>query len=317
MVGARPRRLAKGDFDMRRAITIALLLSATTKIYGEDKRASDISSTINRGVGFLAKDAIAWREKQHCVSCHHAGLIVWALREAKQHGHDVDDETLAELTAWIAGSGSGKTGLPRPAGIPKALNTAAVYFGLALGADTAPDKNSRNALTRFSKTMIGDQTDNGSWSFWPNTRPPISGNSDEAITTLATLALMAEAASGDQSAKAVRDKGVKRLAETKSDDDPQSIAIRLVLWTRLGRPTAEWAPLVESIKARQRPDGGWSQTKDMQSDAWATGQALYALAHAGIKTDDPVIGRAHAFLIKTQRDDGSWPMTVSSFFIPA
>jgi hypothetical protein len=39
------------------------------------------------------------------------------------------------------------------------------------------------------------------------------------------------------------------------------------------------------------------------------GAALYALAHAGIKPDDPVIARAHALLIQTQRDDGSWPMT--------
>jgi Squalene-hopene cyclase C-terminal domain len=47
----------------------------------------------------------------------------------------------------------------------------------------------------------------------------------------------------------------------------------------------------------------------MTSDAWATGQALYALAHAGIKANEPVIARAQAFLVKTQRDDGSWPMT--------
>ena len=78
---------------------------------------------------------------------------------------------------------------------------------------------------------------------------------------------------------------------------------------RLGRPAEEWEPLVRRIKERQNADGGWSQTKDMASDAWATGQALYALAHAGIKPDEPVIARAHAFLIKTQRDDGSWPMT--------
>jgi hypothetical protein len=59
---------------------------------------------------------------------------------------------------------------------------------------------------------------------------------------------------------------------------------------------------------RQNADGGWSQTKDMASDAWATGQALYALAHAGIKPDEPVIKRGHAFLIRMQRSDGSWPM---------
>ena len=85
--------------------------------------------------------------------------------------------------------------------------------------------------------------------------------------------------------------------------------MRLVLWKKLGRPAAEREPLVRRIHDRQNADGGWSQSKDMASDAWATGQALYALAHAGIKPDDPAIARAHAFLIKTQRDDGSWLMT--------
>lgn len=85
--------------------------------------------------------------------------------------------------------------------------------------------------------------------------------------------------------------------------------MRLVLWTRLGRPAAEWEPLVRRIEERQKPDGGWSQTIEMASDAWATGQALYALALAGSTADDPVITRAQAFLVKTQRDDGSWPMT--------
>src|SRR5207302_10902235 len=131
------------------------------------------------------------------------------------------------------------------------------------------------------------QTENGSWAAWPDTRPPIFGNSSESMTALATLALASAPAAGD--AEAVRDKGVKWLAETKTDDDPQSIAMRLVLWKRLGRPAKEWQPLVRRIQERQNADGGWSQARDMASDAWATGQALYALAHAGIKPDEPVI----------------------------
>ena len=159
------------------------------------------------------------------------------------------------------------------------------------------------------KTVAAEQTENGSWSTWPETRPPIFGNSDESLTALATLAVLPAAAAGDKEAKAARDKGVKWLAETKTDDDPQSIALRLVLWTRLGHPAKEWEPLVKRIKDRQNADGGWGQTKDMGSDAWATGQALYALAHAGIKPDDAVVSRGQAFLIKTQREDGSWLMT--------
>lgn len=129
------------------------------------------------------------------------------------------------------------------------------------------------------------------------------------MTALAALAILPLAASGDESARKVRDRAAKWLADTKSDDDPQSVAMRLVLWVRLGRPAAEWKPLVKRIEERQNADGGWSQTKELPSDAWATGQALYALAHAGIKPDAPVVKRGRSFLARTQREDGSWAMS--------
>jgi hypothetical protein len=184
-----------------------------------------------------------------------------------------------------------------------------MYFALALGANPEPDAASQMGRKRLLKTVQAEQTENGSWSTWPQTRPPIFGSSDESLTALATLALLPAAAAGDKAAQAARDKGVKWLAETKSDDDPQSVALRLVLWRKLGRPAGEWEPLVKRIKDRQNADGGWGQSKDMASDAWATGQALYALAHAGLKPDAASVARGRAFLIKTQRADGSWPMT--------
>jgi hypothetical protein len=221
----------------------------------------------------------------------------------------VNEPVLAELTKWVAESGDGKTSLARPANIPKALNEKAVSLALALGANVEPDSASREGLKLLATTVKGDQLENGSWASWPETRPPIFGNSDDRTTALATLALLPVAASGDDSAKVARDKGMQWLANTPTDNDPQSIALRLVLWQRVGRPAKEMEPLAMRIQARQNADGGWSQRDSMPSDAWATGQALYALAHAGIKSDNPVVNRAQAFLIKTQRDDGSWPMT--------
>jgi hypothetical protein len=270
---------------------------------------SDVGPAIDRGLAFLVKDAQEWKKQHNCVSCHHASLVVWSMREAKRRGHTIDEPILAELTKWVAQSGDGKTGVARPASAAKALNAKAVHFALALDTDPAPDKVSQDGMKLLLKTVESDQIENGSWVSWPETRPPIFGTSDESMTALATLAVLPAAAAGDNSAKTVRDKGVQWLAKTKTDDDPQSIAMRLVLWRRLGRPAEEWKPLVERIKRRQNADGGWSQAKEMASDAWATGQALYALAHAGIGPGEPVIARAHAFLIKTQRGDGSWPMT--------
>jgi hypothetical protein len=293
------------------AIVVSVLLAVAS---GQDARPkpSNVDAAIDRGLGFLAKEALAWKSKHNCVSCHHAGLVIWAMREAKQFGHAVDEPVLAELTKWVAEAGDGKTSVARPAGVPQALNAKAVWFALALGADPQPDAAAQQGLKLLGKTVISDQTDKGSWASWPETRPPIFGNSDDSMTALATLAVLPAATSGDVAARVVRDKGVRWLAETKTDDDPQSLAMRLVLWKELGRPAEEWEPLARRIKQRQNADGGWSQANGMASDAWATGQALYALAHASIKsneTNEPAIARAQDFLIKTQRADGSWPMT--------
>lgn len=292
-------------------LIIVIFIAAFSGIaFADDARPEPekVNAAIEKGLGFLVKDALAWKEQHKCVSCHHAGLVVWSMREAKLRGHVVNEPVLAELTKWVAQSGDGKTGVPRPAGLPKALNVKAVLFALALEADPEPDADAKQGLKLVWGTVKDDQTENGSWSAWPETRPPIFGGSHDSMTALATLALLPTAA-GDEEAKAVRDKAVKWLAETKTDDDPQSVAMRLLLWSKLGRPREEIDPMISRIKTRQNADGGWSQAKDMASDAWGTGQALYALAHAGIKPDDTAIARAQAFLIKTQAADGSWPMT--------
>jgi len=295
---------------MRLNVAILLfVLPAVASAQDVRPKPADVDAAIDRGLGFLVKDALAWKSEHHCASCHHAALVICAMREAKQSGHRVDEPVLAELTKWVAESGDGKFGLERPASAPKAASPKAIYFALALGGDPKPDAASQQGLKLLLKTVKAEQTENGSWSTWPGTRPPIFGNSDESLTALATLALLPVAATGDKEASAARDKGIQWLAETKSDDDPQSIALRLILWKKLGRPAKDWAPLVQRIRERQNADGGWSQTKDMASDAWATGQALYALEHAGIKPGDAAIGRAQDFLIKSQREDGSWPMT--------
>lgn len=269
----------------------------------------DVEATIDRGLDFLVKDALAWKKEHNCASCHHAALVICSMRDAKAIGRNIDEPFLTELTDWIAKSGNGKFGMARPASAPNAASPKAIYFALALGTYPKPDAAAQDGLKALLGTVRSEQTENGSWSAWPETRPPLFGSSDESLTLLATLAVLPVAASGNAEAQTVRDKAVRWLSETKSDDDPQSIALRLVLWTRLGRPPEEWQPLVLRIKERQNPDGGWSQTNEMPSDAWATGQALYALAHAKVALNDPAIQRGQAFLIAAQRADGSWPMT--------
>ncbi|MEO7414406.1 MAG: c-type cytochrome domain-containing protein, partial [Opitutaceae bacterium] len=65
--------------------------------------------------------------------------------------------------------------------------------------------------------------------------------------------------------------------------------------------------IVARVVRTQRADGGWSQLPGIDSDAWATGTALYALHEAGgMAATDPVYQRGVAFLLRTQFEDGSW-----------
>jgi Prenyltransferase and squalene oxidase repeat len=289
--------------------TLFALVATGFACADEPAKPPDLQTTIDSGLAFLAKDAVAWKEKHNCASCHHAALTIWALREAKDRGHAIDETVLADLTKWVAEVGDGKNSLPRPDSAPRAFHSKALYFSLGLATLKQPSDAERQGRQRLLATVLGDQLEDGSWSSWPDTRPPIFGNSDETVTALAGLALSPEVAAGDAASATARERALKWLAEHEPSGDHQALTLRLLLLRRADRPEVEWQPLAKQLVGRQNADGGWSQTPEMVSDAHATGQALYALAHAGRDATDSVIQRGQAFLIKTQDETGSWKMT--------
>jgi Prenyltransferase and squalene oxidase repeat len=70
------------------------------------------------------------------------------------------------------------------------------------------------------------------------------------------------------------------------------------------------------LAAMQRSDGGWSQLPTLDSDAYATGEALYALNVAGkMSTSDPVYRKGTDYLLRTQAPDGSWHVKSRSIWL--
>ena len=83
-------------------------------------------------------------------------------------------------------------------------------------------------------------------------------------------------------------------------------------WANANATTIKSA--AESLLARQRPDGGWTQLPELLSDAYATGLTLYALQESSaVRTDDPAYRRGVEFLLKNQLANGSWYVPTRCF----
>jgi squalene cyclase len=137
-------------------------------------------------------------------------------------------------------------------------------------------------------------------------RPPIEV-SDVQVTAITLRALQVY---GIKAQRSAYDKAVQSAANWLAAAQPRDTeerAFRLLGLSWSGAPKDLIQNAAHDLIAGQRPDGGWSQTPTLASDAYATGQALTALQESGaLKSSDPVCERASQFLLKTQLGDGSW-----------
>ena len=296
---------------MRCSIAILVLANLTVEVRADDPDV-DVKATINLGLSFLAKDSMAWKESKKCYECHHAPFTIWALNEGKKHGYAVDENVLADLTSWVVGEEYlGRLLPPRP--VQKEPVQKEIVFNeapllLALGIEAGNTQETQDGLKKMLTSIVNDQGIDGSWKRVNEARPILS--SPDTLTALVLLVLSApNAPDMGNAGKAAQERGLQWLETYKPDDELQPTALRLILWRRLGRPASQWQPLVQQLLSAQNEDGGWSQIKLATSDAYATGQTLYALAEAGVTKDDAAIRRAQSFLEKSQRQDGAWAMT--------
>ena len=81
-----------------------------------------------------------------------------------------------------------------------------------------------------------------------------------------------------------------------------------------GRTAIDNNDAARALLACQRPDGGWSQLPNVETDAYATGQALVALKLSGqVSASDPAYQRGVGFLLRSQLTDGSWLVRSRTF----
>jgi hypothetical protein len=232
---------------------------------------------------------------KNCNGCHHLPELLWSHREARQRGFAVDSKKYEEWLAWAVERAADK----RPG-----LEEAALML-LALPERPAPE---------LTKLLATDQKADGSWT----PAGQLSGMQKRGVadarassTRLCLIALATPHPAVPESDKA-RAKAAAMLAKKDPPTTMESLVFRTLYARRFGIPE-EARDLVKDIMKQQRGDGGWSFILgENMSDVLATGQVLYVLqAHAADPATAAAIARARHWLLKTQREDGSWAIDIT------
>jgi hypothetical protein len=267
--------------------------------------ADSIRSAVERSVPLLQKADVAFIQKTGCVSCHHNSLVAMAVATARQHGYRVDETiaasqakaTAAYIDSWRDRSLQGLSILGGQDSV------SYILFGLL--SEHYPSDAATDAQAFLLKVR---QSPDGRWRIAAR-RPPIESN-DIQVTAMSMRSLQVYA---PKARRAEFQQAVDRARDwlvTAKGESTEERAFRLLGLFWANAPQARIDEAARELIADQRPDGGWSQTSTLESDAYATGQAIVALRESGaLRPDDPAYNRAAQFLLNTQYEDGSWYVT--------
>lgn len=269
----------------------------------------DVPATIRRGLVYLEREGIKWMTERRCASCHHVPMMVWTLTEAHRAGYAVNRLSLMEASNWLLAPDN-RAGL-----MPPKVPTQPWHKELALvvavtAVATADQPNSDDAAkvrAAFAAHVRSRQSTDGGWRISTGRKPLFGG--PEELTPLALLALAATESPANPSTNDAVNRGAREfLARNSASPETQSQALAIILGTRTNEPRDALAFQIDRIWKLQRADGGFGQNPDLPSDAFATGQVLYAVGSAGVRAPDERVARAREFLRRTQKDNGAWLM---------
>ncbi|MDP7012316.1 MAG: terpene cyclase/mutase family protein [Verrucomicrobiota bacterium] len=260
--------------------------------------AEDAARTaVKRAIGLIEKSASTYIEERSCFSCHHQALTVMALSQSKLAGFTIRDEVVSAQSKFtLEYFTDRKERLPKGEGVPG----GSYSVGYALAGLTAAQEPSNETTHALLQYLIKTQKADGSWRIRTH-RPPL----ENSHFTSTALGLKATAQTNHAK------KAAQWLVKTKARSNEDYIYKILGLhWAGMEKET-EGA--VKALLKLQREDGGWGQTPEMKSDAYATGQALTVLRKSGlIQTHSPQYKRGTEWLLKNQKPDGSWQIKTRS-----
>jgi N-acyl-D-amino-acid deacylase len=284
---------------MLRLLPLTLLFSLTLQAATTDQ----IRAAATRSIALLQKGSAAFYKTQDCFSCHHQALPAQTYRAARLRGVPVDENAFREVAIKALTRRQGMGSIDEAVQDTSLIDPNNESWGL-VSADASGVRP--NLITAaIARRLANWQRPEGYW-FTGDERPPQSHSqfTATAIAIRAVQLYIPEELRKEASERAVKAKTWMLNTHPASTED---YTYRLLGLHWAGATTAEKEPAMRELAALQRPDGGWAQLPRMQSDAYATGEALVALKEAGsLNPKDPAFTKGIDFLLKSQAADGSW-----------
>jgi ankyrin repeat protein len=262
----------------------------------------NVRAAVAQALPMLQRSAGEFVTKRACVSCHHNILTILTLDLARTRGFEietkvlaaVEDKTFRELRGPNALDNAVQaTTLNDPTPNDSYLLMAAQDAGMPPDLTTAA----------YARRLMRWQRE-GHW-ITSDFRPP---HSSSLFMTTATAVRAIRFYAPDE-LREERDASIGNAARWLSENRPistEDAAFRLMglVWAAASRDAITAAQ--RDLIAMQRANGGWPQLPNYETDAYSSGEALFALSEAGISGIDSVWTKGIKFLLSTQARDGTW-----------
>ena len=269
-----------------------------------------ISNAIRKSLPLLGKTGPIFFQKSGCISCHNISLPSMAMVAASERGFTVDEAARKEnIKAALASKTFFEPkDLMKLDHVPGETMTTG-YTLIALAAEKYPGDALTDAMALWSaSSQFGD----GSWNL-PSHRAPIE-YSPFTGTALGLRALQLYGPPAKRKEFETRIAKARHWLEQTSARDNEGRTFRLLGlgWAEADKTVLQKA--VDDLIRSQRADGGWAQLPGLESDAYATGQALYALRiGGGMSPTHQTYRKGVSNLLQTQLPDGTWLVHTRSY----
>jgi Squalene-hopene cyclase C-terminal domain len=269
-----------------------------------------IGNAIRKSLPLLGKTGPIFFQKSGCISCHNISLPSMAMVLASERGFAVDNAARKEnIKAALASKTFFEPkDLMKLDHVPGETMTTG-YTLIALAAEKYPGDALTDAMALWSaSSQFGD----GSWNL-PSHRAPIE-YSPFTGTALGLRALQLYGPPAKRKEFELRIAKARRWLEQNTARDNEGRTFRLLGLGWAGADKKVLMKAVDDLIQNQRPDGGWAQLPGLESDAYATGQALYALRiGGGMSPGHETYKRGVSNLLQTQLPDGTWLVHTRSY----